>query len=267
MAKAWLGRLESAAVSEWTLASDLYAGRSFRRIRDVANGLGCRFFVVSAGLGLLDGATAIPSYDLTLSPTGPGALRQRLTHAPLPSEWWASLDGSPFASSLKNLCAGRARVLIALTQPYAEMVGESLANLPEIDRNRLRILGYGLKPYLSPALRQQLIRYDDRLNEIIPGTRLDGASRALAHFAKLVATCPLANPEADQSLVDTALSAVQLPVPASRKRVSDAVLAIHVDRFIRLGLSATNALKRLRSEAQIACEEGRFRRLYEEALG
>lgn len=266
VAKAWLGRLEGAAASEGALASELYAGRSFRRVRDVANALGCRLFVVSAGLGLLDGATAVPSYDLTLSGNGGGGLRDRLTDTPRPSEWWSSLGASPFASSLKDLCVGRARILVALTQPYAEMVGTSLADLPAADRSRLRILGFGLKPYLPPELHHQLITYDDRLNQFIPGTRLDGASRALAHFADLVATCPMANVEADQSLVDATLLAVELVVPASRQRVSDAALAKHVARFIRHGLSATNALKRLRSEAQVACEEGRFRRLYEEAL-
>ena len=266
VAKAWLGRLESAAPSAGVIASELYAGRSFVRVRNVANDLGCRFFVVSAGLGLLDGATAVPSYDLTLSDTGDGALWQRLTHTPRPSEWWSSLEASPFASSLKGLCAGRARILVALTQPYAEMVGVSLARLPQADRSRLRILGFGLKPYLSPELHQQLITYDDRLNQHIPGTRLDGASRALAHFSGLVAACPMANAEADQRLVDAALSTVKLVAPASRKRVSDAALAKYVARFVRHGLSATTALKRLRSETQVACEERRFRRLYEEAM-
>jgi hypothetical protein len=267
VAKAWLCRLEDAAASGRTLASELYAGRSFRRVRDVANVLGCRFFVVSAGLGLLDGATVVPSYDLTLSATGDAALRERLTHAPRPSEWWSSLESSPFASSLNVLCAGRARILVTLTQPYAEMVGASLAKLPSADRSRLRILGFGLKHYLSQELHEQLITYDDRLNQIIPGTRLDSASRALAHFAELVAVFPMTNATDDQGLVDRALSTVSLPVSLARKRVSDAALAIHVARFVQHGLSAAKALKRLRSETQVACEERRFRRLYNEALG
>lgn len=266
VAKAWLEKLEVAVASEGALASELYAGRSFRRVRDVANVLGCRLFVVSAGLGLLNGATAVPSYDLTLSSNSGGGLRDRLTDTPRPSEWWSSLAASPFASSFKGLCVGHARVLVAFTQPYAEMVGPSLAKLPAIHRSRLRILGFGLKPYLPPEIHQQLITYDDRLNQIIPGTRIDGASRALAHFSSLVATRQMANVEADQSLVDNALSTVEHVVPVSRQRVSDAVLAKHVARFIKHGLSATTALSRLRSEAQVACEERRFRRLYEEAL-
>lgn len=266
VAEAWLGRLRGTSPSEWTTASELYAGRSFRRVRDVANLLGCRFFVVSAGLGFLDGKTAIPSYDLSLSATGEAALRQRLTHPPSPSEWWLRLEASPFASSLKELCAGRARILVALTRPYAEMVGASLAALPAVDRSRLRILGFGLKPYIPADLHQQVIAYDDRLDQIMPGTRLDGASRALAHFANLVAKCPMTDPAADQAQVDVALSTVELPLSVSRKRVSDAVVGKYVARFIRNGLSANRALKRLRSEMHVACEEQRFRRLYEEAL-
>lgn len=266
VAEAWLGRLQSTAPSEWIIASELYAGRSFRRVRDVANLLGCGFFVVSAGLGFLDGKTAIPSYDLSLSATGDAALRLRLTHAPRPSDWWLSLEASPFASSLKELCVGRARILVALTQSYAEMVGPSLAKLPADHRSRLRIFGFGLKPFISADLHQQLIKYDDRLDQLMPGTRLDGASRALAHFANLVATRPTTDMEADQGQVEVALSTVKVPVPVSHKRVSDAVVAKYVARFIRNGLSANRALKRLRSEMHVACEEQRFRRLYDEAL-
>ena len=266
-AKAWLNRLESVPASGLTRASQLYAGRSFRRVRDVANDLGCRLFVISAGLGLLDGETKIPSYDLTLSATGHGALSGRLTHAVRPSEWWLSLEASPFACSLEKICEGRARILIALTQSYADMFGASLAALPEVERGRLRILGFGLKPYISPALHQQIITYDDRLNQLTPGTRLDGASRALAHFAALVAQRPMGAAEVDQALVDAVLSGLKQPVLAVRERVSDAVLAKHVARFVRHGLSATKALERLRSETLVACEERRFRRLYEEALG
>ena len=266
-AKAWLNRLESVPASGLTRASQLYAGRSFRRVRDVANDLGCRLFVISAGLGLLDGETKIPSYDLTLSATGHGALSGRLTHAVRPSEWWLSLEASPFACSLEKICEGRARILIALTQSYADMFGASLAALPEVERGRLRILGFGLKPYISPALHQQIITYDDRLNQLTPGTRLDGASRALAHFATLVAQRPMGAAEVDQALVDAVLSGLKQPVLAVRERVSDAVLAKHVARFVRHGLSATKALERLRSETLVACEERRFRRLYEEALG
>lgn len=266
VAKAWLGKLERAAAAEMSIARELYAGRSFRRVRDVANALNCQLFVVSAGLGLLDGATKVPSYDLTLSGTVPGGLRNRVADPFRPSKWWSSLEASPFASPTSVLCAGRGRILIALTQPYAEMVGASLATLPAADRGRLRILGFGLKPYLPPSLHQQLISYDDRLDQIIPGTRLDGASRALAHFAGLVATRRMASVEADQTLVDTALSTLEIVTPVSRRRLSDAALAKHVAKFIRRGVSATNALKQLRSETQIACEERRFRRLYEEAL-
>lgn len=76
----------------------------------------------------------------------------------------------------------------------------------------------------------------------------------------------MTNMEADQCLVDTALSTVKFVAPTPRRRVSDAVLAKHIARFISLGMSATNALKQLRSEMQVACEERRFRRLYEETL-
>ena len=264
VAKAWLSRLKSAPLAG-TPARTLYAGRSFLRLRDSAEHLGCKLFVVSAGLGLLESTTLVPSYDLTLSAAGVGALRERLTHPPRPSDWWAGLEASPFASSMGALCVGNSRILVALTQPYAELVGNALAMFADADRTRLRLLGFGLKPFLPVQLHPQLIRYDDRLDRLAPGTRLDGASRALAHFAELVAMQPLDSVEVDQRLVDAALGAVPHAVRPTRKRVSDREIAKHVARFVKEGLSATAALKQLRSMAKIACEERRFRDLYQEA--
>jgi len=76
----------------------------------------------------------------------------------------------------------------------------------------------------------------------------------------------MASAEADQALVDAALSPIEVGSPVSRQRVSDATLQKHMTRFIELGLSATSALRELRSEMLLACEERRFRRLYQEML-
>jgi hypothetical protein len=262
--KAWLDRLTHIEEPDLSPARNLYSGRSFRRVREVARLLNCRLYVVSAGLGLVESGTAVPSYDLTLSDSGPGSLARRITHAPRPSEWWSNLEASPYAIPLEMACVGHARILVALTRPYANMVAPALAKLPASQRSRLRILGFGLARAF-PELREQLIHYDDRLNQLTPGTRSDGASRALEHFAKLVASRPVSNVYDDQRLVDASLSHVAHRTLPDRTRVCDAELAEHAARLSRKGLSASAALKQLRMEAHIACEERRFRRLFEEA--
>ena len=265
MAATWVARLSEAGAYDLQPAADLYSGRAFRRLRGVAEDLGCQFYVVSAGLGFVAADTAIPSYDLTLSPGSASSLQHRLTKVADPESWWARLEGSPYASALTDLGRGGGRILIALTQPYAKLIGAALARLPAADRERMRILGSGLEDRLPDELHPQLIAYDDRLSQIAPGTRQDSASRALAHFATLVRDQPVTTVISDQQLVEEALSAYELRTTPLRKRVSDTALLRHAARLARQGFSATSALRHLRDESLIACEERRFRRLFQEA--
>lgn len=264
VAKAWLARLASAPKEGLTPGRELYAGRSYRRIRAVSEQAGCRLLVISAGLGLVDSSTEVPSYDLTLSPSATHSLDTKFVSRMVPSTWWEAVQKGPYATPVVALGEGNGRVLVALTRPYAEMVGPSIASLPLFVRNRLRIFGSGLTQHLPSILHPQIIAYDGRLERVIAGTRLDAASRAMAHFVGIVSNSPATTVEADQADVDAALSDIALPIAPFRKRANDATLTRHIVRFVRSGLSATTALKRLRAEAHIACEERRFRRLYDE---
>lgn len=266
VAKTWLDRLSSAPRENLTPSRDLYVGRAYRRIRALSEETGCRLLVISAGLGLVDGTTAVPSYDLTLSPSASHSLRTKIASRVSPSAWWEAVQLGPYATSIAALGDGdgRGRALVALTHPYADMIGRSLASLPPSVRSRLRIFGSGLSPHLPAALHPQIITYDGRLERVIAGTRLDAASRAMAHFVDILSNSPASTVEADQAAIDAALSSIALPITPFRKRASDAALTRYIVRFVRDGLSATNALKRLRVEAHVACEERRFRRLYDE---
>lgn len=268
VSETWVGRLTKVRCAGLVLARDLYAGTAFRRARVAADAVGCPLFVISAGLGLVAGTTPVPAYDLTLSPSAASPLQARLTGEFAPALWWAALQHGPFASPLADLGRRNGRILVALTQPYATLIGSALAALPVPIRGRLRLLGSGLGliQHLPTALRGQAIQYDVRLNVLNPGTRMDAAARALAHFARLIASMPVGSVEDDQQAVESALADIPRPVAEKRPRVSDETLSEHIVYLARRGLSATNALRYLRCEAHMACEERRFRRLYAEAL-
>ncbi len=266
VSETWVGRLTKVRCARLVLARDLYAGTAFRRARVAADAVGCSLFVISAGLGLVAGTTLVPAYDLTLSPSAASPLQARLTGEFAPPLWWAALQHGPFASPLADLGRRNGRILVALTQPYAALIGSALAALPVPIRGRLRLLGSGLIQHLPTALRGQAIQYDVRLNVLNPGMRMDAAARALAHFARLIASIPVGSVEDDQQAVESALANISRPVAEKRPRVSDETLSEHIVCLARRGLSATNALRYLRCEAHMACEERRFRRLYEEAL-
>ena len=79
------------------------------------------------------------------------------------------------------------RILVALTRPYARMVGQSLSTLEPQALARLRIFGASLASDLPACLHPALTPYDDRLNTVFPGTCADFPQRALLHFVRSVA--------------------------------------------------------------------------------
>ena len=265
VADQWRERLRQT--HPWSYpAKDLYVGAAFRKVRKAAEESGAPLFILSAGLGLVAGAAAVPPYDLTLSPGATGTLSKRIRGALVPALWWESLQTGPFASPMTALGARSGRILVGLTRPYATLVGAALASLPPELLGRLRIFGGGLAAHLPADLHPQLLFYDARLDVLAPGTRLDGAARSLVHFALLAATVPVSTVAADQALIESALAQVVARPVIKRPRVTDAALRKYIRPFVREGLSATSALKQLRSQVLVACEERRFRRLYEEAV-
>lgn len=260
VARQWLDQVGAAAGQ--VAAQDLYQGASFTRIRDVARAHASPLFVVSAGLGLVAGATQIPAYELTLSPSAPTRIQSRVTGRFEPADWWQHIQSGRFAAPMQALGAGDGRILIALTRPYAQLIGAALADSPAAVIARLRVFGSGLAPALPAALHAQLMPYDARLDALMPGTRLDFSSRALAHFAALIVDQPVGDLAQDAQRVRAALAPAVAPTNAMRPKASDEELVAHIGKLKREGLSKTSALRQLREGLGIACEQGRFRRLY-----
>lgn len=260
VARGWLDNVSTA--DGQISARDLYQGVSFSRLRQVADLHGCPLFVVSAGLGLLKGSTLAPAYDLTLSPSAPSRIQLHITDRFDPAAWWQQMQTGRFASSIDVLAVGEGRILVALTKPYAQLVGTALAQLTREAIKRLRIFGMSLEKSLPYALHAQVMPYDARLDALVPGTRLDFPSRALAHFAALIAAHPLQDVAGDGALVRAALAPITRPVSAMRSKASDEELLRQISALAQHGLSTTRALRELRLNLGIACEHGRFRRLY-----
>lgn len=260
VAERWLSGL--AAASVLTPAQDLYVGTSYSRVRRVAEDAGSSLFIVSAGLGLLEGSTRVPSYDLTLSPSAPARIQSRITDRFDATVWWQQMQRGRFATAMEAIATGDGRILVALTMPYAQLIGAALSELPSLARSRLRIFGAGLKSSLDASLHTNVMPYDARLNAVMPGTRLDFSSRALAHLAELVALRPLQDAGADAELVRATLAPAAAPTSTTRPKLTDAELLKHIEVLVRRGLSKTSALRELRERMGLACEQSRFARLY-----
>ena len=84
------------------------------------------------------------------------------------------------------------------------------------------------------------------------------------HFAELAANIQLVSMECDQELIEQALAPVQARPVVLRTRLDDDALREHLRPWASEGLSFRTALRRLRDDSRVSCEEQRFRRLYNE---
>ncbi len=160
---------------------------------------------------------------------------------------------------------GEGRILIALTKPYAAMAGTSLAAASPQLLARLRIFGASLEDALPEVLHPAIVPYDDRLDALVPGTRSDFAQRALLHFVEHIAD-QAADRGAEFAAVKALLSGLAAPERPVREQRSDAELTNLIKGRLKPRSSASALLRQLRHEDGIACEQGRFGRLFKAAL-
>jgi hypothetical protein len=265
VASAWASALRT--MTQRVQASDFYAGRSFSEAKRVARLTESPLHVVSAGLGLIDSSSHIPPYDLTIS-SGENSVMDRLSgDQETSSDWWNALHGAlgknrPFHTLLVG---GAVLALIALPSTYMRMVQDDLDALPNDAKARLRLFtsSFGASE-LPPSLKSQVMPYDERLEgSSYSGTRTDFPQRAMRHFVEDLQATELPT-EAAAKRVLVALQAFERPEIPRRIRLTDEEIRIELRaHWDRLRGSSSRLLRHLRDTAGIACEQGRFRTIWQ----
>ena len=261
--QAWLSKL--CAVEDIAPLKDVYAGRGFQIAVKAAQTLGTRINVLSAGLGYLRDGQEIPGYDLTVSSGQPSSVPSLVTERFDPPVWWRGVQKGRFASSLTTPAVVASYVLVALSAPYSKLVVGDLVSLVQAGCE-LRLFGSSLAKHLPNMLHPSVLPYDERLSEIISGTKVDFPQRALLDYATQISPQKLSRAD-DQEAVLRRLAAVgKLPrAKPHRKRSTDAELRDIIRRAIpRIGHSKSKLLAHLRRDLGIACEQERFSRLFSE---
>lgn len=262
---AWVERVRRSP-SELA-AGEIYAGRGFSLASRAAEIASAKLYILSAGLGLIAADRKVPLYGLTVSAGHSESIAARVRGEFDPGAWFSGLQSSPLSDRWVDAVGrGSGRILIALTRPYAQMVGESLAALSPQVLARLRIFGASLASVLPTALHPALAPYDARLEAVLPGTRSDFSQRALYHFVSLVADDRQQDCHADYEAVASALAEVTAPERARRPRRSDAELLELIAARLQSQVGVARILRALRDEEGVACEQSRFSRLYQIAL-
>lgn len=260
----WLKRLESLSASQ--PAKDIYAGRGFAIAREAAALLDGRLYVASAGLGLVPSGRKIPAYGLTVSLADPDSVASRISGNLDVADWFATMLQGRYSDKWSKVTSGGSgRILLALTNSYAAMIGKSLAALPASTRARLRIFGPSLADVLPASLLPNLSPHDDRIDTIMPGTKSDLPQRCLLHFVQVVGETP-GSCAADFSKIRAALKRVKPPQRPVRPRCSDQQILKLIKARLKTETGVARTLRAIRHEDGVACEQGRFTRLYRLAM-
>lgn len=259
----WLGKLRT--ITDVHAIRDVYAGRGLKLAEEAAAAVGSGLSVVSAGLGFVSNGTSIPSYDLTISTGSEASVTTKVKSGFDSTAWWDGLRSSPFASSLTSGPIAKSEVLIALSEPYARMIAADLERLMAAGC-ALRIFGSSLQKHLPKKLAPFVMPYDERLSDLISGTKTDFPQRALLHFVREVAPKTLTLAE-EYAAVTTLLGTVgtrprKLPI---RMRHSDDEIAEMIRSLpAAIRRSKSKSLMYLRRELGVACEQNRFSKIFSE---
>lgn len=249
-------------------AESYYAGRGFGLALEAARAAGAKLYVLSAGLGIVPASRPIPAYGLTVSDDQAQSISARVLDEFDSSAWFSSLLQGVYSDNWERVAARKSgRILVALSRPYAEMVGDSLSAVPPKMLGRLRIFGASLKSSLPASLHSAIAPYDERLNAVFPGTRSDFAQRAMLHFVRSVAEKSVAGREADFAAVRSVLRKLPLPEFVQRPRLTDEEILAIIKKRMQIQSGAAHMLAALRHEEGVACEQSRFGRLYRIASG
>lgn len=224
---------------------------------------------MSAGLGLVAADQMVPSYGLTISGRGPESITPRIRgHFDIES-WWGTVSRGPFSTAFSSIFRKDLElpVLIALTQPYARLLAPVLDRLATRELERVRIFGTGLTESLSERVFRQVLPYDARLENVLPGTKADFPHRALLHFArKGLDANPAGNVSEHRAWVEAAFAGQVAPIRPARPRLSDSQIIELIERHLPETHAIGRLLRVLRDREGVACEQARFTRLYRIAL-
>lgn len=263
---AWIDKIRT--LQKEVPAGALYAGRGFGLAVEAARVGKAKLYILSAGLGLIAADKRVPVYGLTVSGGHAESVKAKVTDEFDAASWFAGLLSGPYSKQWADAVGpGSGRVVVALTRPYAGMVGKSMADLDPAILDRFRIFGASLSTALPAKLRPALAPYDQRLDAVLPGTRADFSQRALLHFVRTVAERQ-GEPDrsSDYEAIEAALDGVVPPNRLQRPRRTDEEIVQLISSRLRSQSGIGRVLRALRDEEGVACEQARFSRLYRAAV-
>ncbi len=262
---AWAPKVKCAA--KVRIARDMYCGRAFIEAKTSQLTLGAEMWIISAGLGLIKSDSMIASYNLTASKSVKDCI-SNIAEDFSPNEWWSKLLSAFGQVSVNESLTNNNfdRIFAALPEGYLKLIEADLLKLSDRHLKKIRIFGPRNIEKFEERLQKQIMPYDDRLegpNSPLPGTRIDFAQRALRHFVEQISDRIDQSTEEDYANVLRALEPLKQPRKIKRTSKSDKeICELILGFWEKSDGKSGKALRILRDECQIACEQGRFAALF-----
>lgn len=273
-AEAWIEAVTDAEPR--VPASDLYAGEywttALALAKECRRHLPTQVWVISAGLGLVRLDDPVPAYAATLAPGHPDSVTRGTEGRETRGTWWHRLaawtgpSSVPGPRCLADLDVPEgATVVVCAGRTYVDAVAADLEALQcRASDDRLLLISSGIAPR---SLEQSWLSVPGQLRMRFGGSMSStGARTCTALVERLAPSGELSASGARQLVAGWAQESAPLPV-FDRKRLSDTDLSQWIERDIA-DVGATNrtaSLRRLR-ESGVACEQGRFSRLFDLAV-
>lgn len=247
-----------------TPAQRLYQGRSIADTIAAAATLDSSWYVVSAGLGLVQSDQAVPGYECTVAPGSDLHRRLRALECTT-AQWWNVLTHAQPAP-LSSVIAKK-QTLLALPSSYLRMVQDDLAQVTPARTKCLRIFTSAAGAQCVPDhLKGCVMPYDPRLESVcgFAGTQSDFAQRALRHFVEVLEATSLPLEEAREVVSESLAHRCRRQPSVGQRMTDDEIRRVLTAQWTRHSGSSTKLLRYLRDEALISCEQKRFSRLWQE---
>lgn len=274
IAKEWKRRLVEA--DERVEAMNLYQGRAYCEAIKAARLAETPLCVISAGMGLITETDRIPPYSLTISDSHADSISNRVMDGAAfsPAQWWAALRSAGIRRrSLAEVVAKskETHFVLVVSSVYLALVAEDLLDLKKRDLDRVRLIGPRRKEEVHEALQHVHMPYDSRLDGVkspIRGTESDFPQRAGRHFIESALRMrKKPTLERHRAMVLRTLRGWPYKDAILRSKLPEAQLRRVVKKILReADWHWSVALRTLRDDLNIACEQGRFRTICREIM-
>ena len=183
-------------------AIDLYVGRGFSEIRKINTTPSIETWIISAGLGLVNGRSKVPSYNLTISSSAKDSILHKVSDVFLAPQWWEQLNYALYGEKapLCNLIEkyNDTNFIISIPKTYLSLVLKDLGALKKKDKTRIRLIGIQNYQSIPSDFYDVWMPYTEHFDgerSPNPGTKADFSQRVARHFIEeIYSKCPLGSP-------------------------------------------------------------------------